>query len=690
MTLTSEVNLGGNIPRAVNDTVAVPGLARPALEAMQYFAAVRSVDSYNAGDSREMGKLSFMKLHPLRRRPEELRAAVTKMIARNDAMRDFQTKYDFLAEILCTIIRNTITNVGSSSNKVTPTSAALTGSKVTNEQNTISNTFALILGPSKITSRADTLTESEAMKIACKFPLLLLSNVTSDAAVDEWILSWPALRDLDEEFSWFKPMIEGIAEELLAQTPFGVKLRAYGGAAMSMLDMASDTYVVIDMMNAERVLLATALLTMIAANILIQLIIVWAQNRTVERKNNGLLTLREGLYVVTFIKPGVDAFRLTSGQEQLPGSVFSPLEEMGYSKAVELFAEAVPGMTLQCIALITSKKKSQAALASIAISAGCAALTSTSIFYDIDTDPAKRRELPDVWGMIPNTGRGMAFAVIFSFSALQIVAKCISVALLAVTNVQWLKLYLGGDMLLYLLLKTLRRDYIFFAPVPFSAAIAVSLLARVVEKTVVDFTGCMALRTPYFAGGAYFSFNLVVSAVSVPIATHLYLEHMEVKDEGAEKISAAVLWPVIIGMLVLWVGLFGFFLLKVVVPEYRETFWSILTGWRRAENQFLDEDEDEKRALIFKRSVFLWSRIKEDVKSWTMGSWETWDREKPEWFTPMVIASIPDEFIPPRFLSKLGGARERRGSAVDSVRRMSLKGVPDPEADLTIEEPIDS
>ena len=44
-------------------------------------------------------------------------------------------------------------------------------------------------------------------------------------------------------------MIEGIAEELLAQTPFGVKLRAYGGAAMSMLDMASDTYVVIDMMN---------------------------------------------------------------------------------------------------------------------------------------------------------------------------------------------------------------------------------------------------------------------------------------------------------------------------------------------------------------------------------------------------------------------------------------------------------
>jgi hypothetical protein len=45
------------------------------------------------------------------------------------------------------------------------------------------------------------------------------------------------------------------------------------------------------------------------------------------------------------------------------------------------------------------------------------------------------------------------------------------------------------------------------------------------------------------------------------------------------------------------------------------------------------------------------------------------DRGTPEWFTPPVIARVPDEYIPPRFLGGLGGAqRERRGSAAGSVR----------------------
>jgi hypothetical protein len=57
-----------------------------------------------------------------------------------------------------------------------------------------------------------------------------------------------------------------------------------------------------------------------------------------------------------------------------------------------------------------------------------------------------------------------------------------------------------------------------------------------------------------------------------------------------------------------------------------------------------------------------------------MDNWERWDRDKPAWFTPRLIASVPDEFIPPRFLAILGGARERRGSASSggiSLRRGS-------------------
>jgi hypothetical protein len=116
---------------------------------------------------------------------------------------------------------------------------------------------------------------------------------------------------------------------------------------------------------------------------------------------------------------------------------------------------------------------------------------------------------------------------------------------------------------------------------------------------------------------------------------------------------------------------------RIVVPRFRKTFWSTQTGWQKSESIFLDSVEDAKKIYIFTDSVMLWSAIKEDVKAWTMSSWETWDREEPEWFTQKVIASIPDEFIPPRFLAIMGGARERRGSAAGSVRESMRRGSSD-------------
>ena len=53
----------------------------------------------------------------------------------------------------------------------------------------------------------------------------------------------------------------------------------------------------------------------------------------------------------------------------------------------------------------------------------------------------------------------------------------------------------------------------------------------------------------------------------------------------------------------------------------------------------------------------------------TLQNWARWERDKPVWFTPLVKASVPDEYIPKEFLASLGGAnRMRRGSAGGSVR----------------------
>ena len=54
---------------------------------------------------------------------------------------------------------------------------------------------------------------------------------------------------------------------------------------------------------------------------------------------------------------------------------------------------------------------------------------------------------------------------------------------------------------------------------------------------------------------------------------------------------------------------------------------------------------------------------------WTRLHYAKRTREKPEWFTPLIIATILDEYIPAECLGGLGGAkRQRRGSAVRSVR----------------------
>jgi hypothetical protein len=701
--ITSEVNLGGKIPRAINDAITVPQLAGTCLSMMIYFQCVRSPDAYDAGDSTELGKLSFLKLRSSRGRPEELRSVVTKLIARNDAMRAFQAKYNFLDVILCTIVRNTFFKPadegipaeapggvveevdGESDGEVdgeaageaegdtqirhTDTEgreAAVRASRTFGISTMVTKTAAMLKkSPSGIGSKPlAEFSRHDAAMLASNFKLLLLSNVTGDAAVDQWFCSSPALVELDEEFAWLKPMIEGIAGELLAETPLGAQLRAYSGAFLSVADTASDVYVVNEMLNSDQERLAMALLAMVAANIFLQLVLVYVQNRRVIAKGgNAMLLLRECMYVIFFIKPGVEAWRVASGHEEPVGAAISPLAEMACSKCIELFAEAAPGFVVQSIGFLTSKKKTSAAVLSLMASAGSAAMTSTVLTYDLDTNPASRKQNPDVYGLIPDTGRGAAFSLLFSLAMLQVIARGVSVALLAVTNGSWLQLYLGTDMLLFLMYKTIMGDFLYWLPMPFAAAVPFSLVCRLIVKTVVDFSGCAHFKHPYEMGGAYYCFNAVLTLVSVPVFVYLYKEYAEVEEGGAEKLGDRVLWTFSICILVAWLALFGLFVARTMSPKNRKTLLSTRTGCQRIESLFLHHKEDAKRIQIFGNSMLKWLRIKEDVRAWTLESWETWEAEKPGWFTANQIAKIPDDFIPLRYLVTLGGARERRGSA---------------------------
>jgi hypothetical protein len=224
--------------------------------------------------------------------------------------------------------------------------------------------------------------------------MVMMANATAAAAVDEFIMTYQALGELDDEYVWFRPMLTAIATELMSAVAWGVKARAWLGAGVSAADALSDAYMIDVFFEMGQRGTANSLLAMVGANMAVQAIVVWAQTRGL-KKDRWRKMFLEMLSVILFVKPGADAHRVASGTEQLPGASFSPLTEMVITKAAELVFEAIPGLVLQVIALIGTKEVRISAVVSIFISTASSALTATTLFWDIDTDPGSRKRNPE-------------------------------------------------------------------------------------------------------------------------------------------------------------------------------------------------------------------------------------------------------------------------------------------------------
>jgi hypothetical protein len=93
--------------------------------------------------------------------------------------------------------------------------------------------------------------------------------------------------------------------------------------------------------------------------------------------------------------------------------------------------------------------------------------------------------------------------------ALLLLARSVSIALLAMVGVRWVLVYLLSDMGLYFMYKILRRDLWHWVPLQGAASVVESVLERLVVKVLVDFTGLIQFRGAAEMGGAFFTFNMV-------------------------------------------------------------------------------------------------------------------------------------------------------------------------------------
>jgi hypothetical protein len=495
--------------------------------------------------------------------------------------------------------------------------------------------------------------EARGNEIGSALKAVTLTTQTAAHAVDEWAHQYPEVQEVMRENVWFRPMVETIAKMLFKNSKLGLKARVIFGAVTSMTDLLTDIYVTYTFGRDGKGGYFKASLASLMTSVGIQMLFIWFQNKKLGMRR----VLREWFPILLGYKPAVDAYRVTTGAKQEVGVTADPMVEMTCMKCIEMFAEAIPGVIIQLMAIATSDGKfTTAALISLTVSALTTGFASASISYEFDTDPKKREQVPDFYGYIPSKAskRTLVFVSMVLLTAGMLLIKCMTIVMLGLLGGSWAALYFGADVGLFLAVKVLRGDFWYWVPLGGNAELIMSIVARVLVKVVTDFTSNVQFRHPNEVGGVYWAFGFVLTMGSLPVAI---IVAESVLTEKAISLAWSVVTYFIPGSLVC----FAVFFLNIE-RTYWHTFWSTQKGKDYTIAYFLEGKGDAVKFKVMTTSRHHWVSIEEKVRKWVGENWARWEEEKPDWFTDQMKAKVPFEFIPAS-----GEARRR-----ESVRRASV------------------
>jgi hypothetical protein len=486
-----------------------------------------------------------------------------------------------------------------------------------------------------------------------------------EAGVDMWRLQNRAVGELFEEFPWMEGMFVEIGKGVVKTAPWGMLFRVTVGAVTSMFDLLTDVYVMYMFWSDKKYGYFKASLASLMVSMGFQMLFVWAQNK----KLGMLRVLRECFPILIGFKPAVDAYRVAKGEKQKTGHAVDPMFEMTYMKGIEMFAEAIPGVIIQLMAIASTSKEdvADAAWVSLSVSALTTGFSSATISYDYDTDPVRREQVPDFYGYVPanDTKRSIIFVSLMHFSAGMLVIRCMTIVVLGLLGGKWVILYVGADMLLYLLVKVLRGDFWYWIPAGGNVEIVTSIVCRVLVKVVGDFTSIVQFRHPNEVGGMYWMFGFVLTMGSLPVAI-IIAEKGDVADEVIRFAWKAV--GLVIPCTVLLFAVFFF--------NIEKKYWGTFYSWQRGKDltvkNFKEGSDAVKAKYTFKYSKHHWKANEKEVKAWVEANWVRWEEEKPKWFDDAMRARVPVEYIP-----GAGNARRRervRRASVDAEAEGGLAG----------------
>jgi len=333
---------------------------------------------------------------------------------------------------------------------------------------------------------------------------------------------------------------------------------------------------------------------------------------------------------------------------------FDAKSELVGTKCIEMICESIPGCLLQLYVILKVGDTSGRAVTSVVISALTTGYSSGTISYDYDTDPVKRKTQPDFYGYIPDEGtaRPLLLVCMTLNSALMLLVRSFSAAMLMLLSKRYLVMYLAGDMALYLLQKVARGDFHHWLPIDGVGGLFVSLLLRVSVKTITDFTGLIQFRGDAELGGLFWTVNMFLALLASFASVFVYFadtgEEVELiktdHNSTAFEIEERVAWTVVGSLSGAWLVVFGVSLL-LMKKEYRSTFFATRTGRQWTMDFFLKGAEDAVKKCTVGHNKAQWRAIREDVKEWVQANWWRWKEERPAWFDLAWQGRVPKEWI---------------------------------------------
>ena len=172
--------------------------------------------------------------------------------------------------------------------------------------------------------------DSEARKVGRSMSTFVRYSTTPQMAVDAWRRNYPQLDVLFTGVVGFEEFMVIIATHILKNHKVGLYGRVIVGAILSTLDGATDIFMITTYYSSGLRGRATALVTMVGLSMIYQLVIAWSQYQ----KHSRLVKLKEILITLFFLRPAVDAYRVSTNHVD-DKCYMDPLTEV--SVAVEIY-----------------------------------------------------------------------------------------------------------------------------------------------------------------------------------------------------------------------------------------------------------------------------------------------------------------------------------------------------------------